>query len=102
MAKDASGLQFQFGMELPRNIFYDSGISFLTLRVGSPVVSEELTHVALPKQRHVNAERMLAPEPTSSPGLAERKPFGIILYSHLRIDGALAVLGSLKKQGALS
>lgn len=89
-----------FALELPRGFLFDGADDAVDLHLGVPTIDSEATRVALPKRRLVSAEKLLAFErPGEAP--SRRKPFGIVLYSFTRTEGAMLVLESLKRQGAL-
>lgn len=95
------GAGYRFRMELPRGFLFDGAEDSVELRLAVPQVSAEATGVALPRRRLVSAERLLEFDVSGSDTPSRRKPFGIVLYSFTRTEGAMLVLESLKRQGAL-
>lgn len=95
------GAGYSFRMELPRGFLFDGAEDSVELRLAVPQVSAEATGVALPRRRLVSAERLLEFDVAGSDTPSRRKPFGIVLYSFTRTEGAMLVLESLKRQGAL-
>jgi hypothetical protein len=99
-SKDRIGPECRFRLELPRGTLYSSGTPKLSLRVGYPVLGQVGAEAPPLPRRFVSAEKLLEPV-TNSAAARRRKPFGIVLFTFTRTDGALLIVESLRRQGAL-